>query len=117
MKFEEVREITNKILREEERTTVYKGPDMKIVKSANKFEAIFLDVPTDKIANNTHFPYLAGQAEGANIDKVTLLPNDIIELHFTNDRVVKITKVAVDKKGNIMLKRAVGKMLTAREKV
>lgn len=113
MKFSDVKEI---IITEDEITTLYKGPDCRIVKAGQKFEAIFADVPRDKISSNTHFPYIAGADEGANIEKITLNSNDTIELHFTNGKINKYTKIAIDKRGNQVLQRTVAKLFTAREK-
>ena len=117
MRFADVKEV---LLSEDEITTVYKGPDCRIVKEKNgnevKFSAIFADVPRDKIASNTHFPYMAGSLEGANIEKVTLLPNDILIVLYTNNKTFKYTKTAIEKKGNIPLNKAVNKLFTAKEK-
>ena len=113
MRFADVKEI---VITEDEISTLYKGPDCRIVKAGNKFEAIFADVPRDKISNNTHFPYITGANEGANIEKITLNDNDTIDILFTNNKVNKYTKVAIDKRGNQVLQRAVAKLFTAREK-
>ena len=113
MRFADVKEI---VITEDEISTLYKGPDCRIVKAGNKFEAIFADVPRDKISNNKHFPYITGANEGANIEKITLNDNDTIDILFTNNKVNKYTKVAIDKRGNQVLQRAVAKLFTAREK-
>ena len=94
--------------------------DIRIVKEKGvgeaKFSAIFADVPRDKISSNVSYPYIAGTTEGANIEKITLMPNDIFVVFYTNNKTVKYTQVALDKKGNGSLKNAVEKLLTAREK-
>jgi hypothetical protein len=117
MKFTDVKDL---LINEEEITTVYKTNDYRIVKEKGtgeaKFSAIFADVPRDKISSNVSYPYIAGTTEGANIEKITLMPNDIFVVFYTNNKTVKYTQVALDKKGNGPLKNAVEKLLTAREK-
>lgn len=49
-------------------------------------------------------------------EKETLMPNDIIVVLYTNNKAVKYTKVALDKKGNIPLNKAVERLFTARGK-
>ena len=116
MKFTDVKDI---LLNEEEITTIYKGANYRIVKeeSSNgaKFSAIFADVPRHKIPSNVNYPYLAGTTEGANIEKITLMPNDIFIVTYTNNKTVKYTQVALDKNGNVPLKNAVKKLLSAKE--
>ena len=106
-----------KLLKEDEIEVLYREDSYKVIKSGNKYSAVFVTVPRDKAGANINFPYFNGRdKEAANIEKVTILPNEVVELEYTNGKKIKVTAVAIEKNGNAVLNRCFSKTLEIKKR-